>query len=105
MYRLLKILFQGALIMMTEKIEQVLQKGAKKSKTLQFAMQLPESGIRYSFSSTKPDQRFHSASVGKLMTGTLTFMAIEQGKLSLDAKVSGILKKGTSSCLLSFLSS
>lgn len=81
-------------MMMTEKIEQVLQKSAKKNKTLQFAMHLPESGTRYSFSSTKPDQRFHSASVGKLMTGTLIFMAIEQGKLSLDAKVAGILKKG-----------
>jgi len=81
-------------MLMTENIEQVLQKSAKKSKTLQFAMHLPESGTRYSFSSTKPDQRFHSASVGKLMTSTLIFMAIEQGKLSLDAKVAGILKIG-----------
>jgi hypothetical protein len=74
-------------MMLAEKIEQLLKKNAKKTKTLQFAMNLPLSGIRYSFSSTMPHQRFHSASVGKLMTSMLIFMAIEQKKLTLETKV------------------
>ncbi len=81
--------------MPTEKIEQLLKKNAKKTKTLQFAMNLPASGISYSFSSTTPNQRFHSASVGKLMTAALIFMAIEQGKLSLETRVDNILEKET----------
>lgn len=77
--------------MPTEKIEQLLKKSAKKAKTLQFAMNLPESGTRYSFSSTIPHQRFHSASAGKLMTVTLIFMAIEQEKLTLETRINSIL--------------
>lgn len=61
-------------------------------KTLQFAMNLPTAGISYSFSSTVPNQHFHSASAGKLMTTTLIFVAIEQKKLTLDTKVNSILK-------------
>jgi D-alanyl-D-alanine carboxypeptidase len=79
--------------MITEKIEQVLKKNAEKTKTLQFAMNLPASGINYSFSSTIPHQRFHSASVGKLMTATLIFMAIEEEKLALETRVNSILQK------------
>jgi len=61
-----------------------LTKISKKTKALQFAMNLPALGIDYSYSSTIPNQQFHSASVGKLMTETLGFMAIEQGKLNID---------------------
>ncbi len=75
----------------TEKIEALLTEHAEKTTTLQFAMNVPESGINYSFSSTVPNQRFHSASAGKLMTSTLIFMAIEQGKLTLETPISSIL--------------
>lgn len=74
------------------KLEQLLGKNARKLKTLQFAVYLPESGFSYEYSSTgKAKQRFHSASVGKLFTATLIFMAAEQGRLSLDDTAAGIL--------------
>ena len=38
----------------TERIEALLTEHAKKTKTLQFAMNVPASGIHYSFSSTVP---------------------------------------------------
>lgn len=66
--------------MLKERVEELLIKNSKKTKTLQFAMNLPALGVNYSFSSTLANQRFHSASVGKLMTATLIFVAIEQGK-------------------------
>lgn len=75
----------------TERIDALLTEYAKKAKTLQFAMNVPASGIRYSFSSTVPNQRFHSASAGKLMTSTLIFMAIDHGKLTLETPISSIL--------------
>jgi D-alanyl-D-alanine carboxypeptidase len=77
--------------MVTAKIESVLSKSARKTKTLQFAMHVPSLGIHYNYSNTVPHQKFHSASVGKLMTATLIFIAIEQGKLSLDTKINTIL--------------
>jgi len=57
-------------------------------------MELPSLGINYSYSSTMKNQLFHSASVGKLLTSTLVFMAIENGKLAIDARVKPILKPG-----------
>ncbi len=84
---------------MTEKIENLLQKEAAKAKTLQFAMNVPALGIHYSFSSTTPNQRFHSASAGKLMTTALIFMATEQEKLALDTRISSILEKEKLECL------
>lgn len=80
--------------MLNEQVEKRLKKEASKTETLQFAMNLPELGIRYSYSSTIPDQRFHSASVGKLMTSTLVFMAIEKGLITLDTPVKSILEPG-----------
>lgn len=82
---------QNAHLSPTERIEALLIEHAKKTKTLQFAMNLPESGTQYTFSSTVPNQRFHSASAGKLMTSTLIFMAIDQEKLTLDTPISDIL--------------
>jgi D-alanyl-D-alanine carboxypeptidase len=81
--------------MMTDKIEKILQKTAKKTKTLQFAMNIPTLGITYSYSGTTPNQHFHSASVGKLMTAALIFKAIEMEKLTLDSSIHTILKPGT----------
>ncbi|MDI9468987.1 MAG: serine hydrolase [Bacillota bacterium] len=81
--------------MPTAKIEDLLNKSAKKAKTLQFAMNLLTKGIQYSFSSTAAGQRFHSASAGKLMTATLIFMAIEQSRLTLETKAGSILDKET----------
>ncbi|MDP3447987.1 MAG: serine hydrolase domain-containing protein [Eubacteriales bacterium] len=78
--------------MLTKKMDDLLQKNVKKMKTLQFAMNLPSLGLRYRFSSTTPNQRFHSASVGKLMTATVIFAANEQGKLSLESRIHTILK-------------
>ena len=39
----------------------------------------------------KPDDRFHIASVTKIFTATAALMLIDDGKLSLDSKVSKIL--------------
>jgi len=80
--------------MLTAQIEKLLIKATNKTKTLQFAMNLTTLGVNYSYSNTIPNQQFHSASVGKLMTSTLIFIAIEQGKLSLDTRVKSILKQG-----------
>ena len=77
-----------------DQIEKILSKAAKKTKTLQFAMNLPVFDLSYSYSSTTLNQRFHSASVGKMMTATLVFKAIEQGKLTLDSRVKSILTPG-----------
>lgn len=82
---------ENARLTPTERIDALLTEHAKKTKTLQFAMNVPALGIRYSFSSTMPNQRFHSASAGKLMTSTLIFMTIDQGKLTLETPISSIL--------------
>lgn len=80
--------------MISEKIERLLYKEAETVKTLQFAMHLPSQGVNYTYSSSgQLDQRFHSASVGKLLTATLVFMAIEEGKISLDTRVQSVLGK------------
>ncbi len=80
--------------MLIQKVEKVLSKQATKAKTLQFAMSIPDHGINYSYSNTTHNQRFHSASVGKLMTSTLIFMAVEKGLLSLDTRVHTIFERG-----------
>lgn len=80
--------------MKTERIEKLLKKYAKKTKNLQFALQVPALGLEYDYSSTIPGQRFHSASIGKLMTAVVVFKAIEEGRLALDSKVRTILEPG-----------
>jgi D-alanyl-D-alanine carboxypeptidase len=80
--------------MITEKIEALLTKSAKKLKTLQFAMNIPQLGINYSYSTTIPSQRFHSASVGKLMTAVMIFKGMEQGELTLHTPITNLLQKG-----------
>lgn len=78
--------------MLENQIEKLLLKASKKTKTLQFAMKLPASGVTYCYSNTVPDQHFHSASVGKLMTATLVFMAVEQQKITLETPVYTMFK-------------
>lgn len=78
--------------MLVEKINEILLKQSTKTKTLQFAMKLPQENIDYSFSNTTPNQVFHTASVGKFMTTTLIFMAIEQGLISLETNINKLLE-------------
>lgn len=80
--------------MIQEQIEKLLMKTAKKTKTLQFSMHIPAINLDYSFSNTQENQRFHSASVGKLMTSTLIFKAIELGKITIDAHIINYLEPG-----------
>ena len=81
--------------MLVHQIDRLLDKEAKKLTTLQFAMHLPASNLDYHYSSTdNQHQAFHSASVGKLLTSTLVFIAIEKGWLTLDTRVQTILKPG-----------
>lgn len=81
--------------MLKEKLDALLLKESKRLRTLQFAMELPEQGFTYSFSDAAPDQRFHSASVGKLLTATLLFRAMEQGRIRGDDPVRPLLAPGT----------
>ncbi|KAF0092034.1 MAG: hypothetical protein FD141_218 [Fusobacteria bacterium] len=57
-------------------------------------MNLPSLGINYNYPNTLPKQHFHSASVGKMITSTLVFIAIEMDKLKLDTKIKEILEVG-----------
>lgn len=88
--------------MLESKLDKLLSKEAKKLKTLQFAMQIPELDFEYSYSSTVEDQQFHSASVGKIMTAALIFIAIEKGMIKLDTPINGILDSETISELFVF---
>ncbi len=79
--------------MLTDQIENIVSKAARKTKTLQFAVDIPSLGIEYAYSSTEQNQKFHSASVGKLMTATLIFIAAEQNILTLETRVADVLEK------------
>lgn len=75
------------------KLTKLLRKAATKVPTLQFALYLPKTETHLQFSSTQDmQQRFHSASVGKLVTACIIFKAIEANRLSLSTKVSTILE-------------
>lgn len=76
---------------MIQSIQKALDKGARKFPTLQFAMELPQEGISYGYSSTHPSQTFHSASTGKLFTTVLLYQAIEEGLCALDTPVKAVL--------------
>lgn len=80
--------------MLISRIEKLMEKTKRKTKTLQFGMDLPSLGISYYYSNTRQSQHFHSASVGKMMTSTLAFIAIEMEKIQLDTKISNILDEG-----------
>jgi D-alanyl-D-alanine carboxypeptidase len=78
--------------MLTNKIDTLLDQQAKKLKTLQFSMNIPLLNINYEYSSTSVQQKFHSASVGKLMTAVMIFKAIENDRLSLDSRIADYLE-------------
>lgn len=65
---------------------------SKSAPTLQVAVNIPSLKLNYNFSTTTIDQKFHSASVGKLVTSTLIFMLIEQNRIKLDTKINEILE-------------
>ena len=65
---------------------------SKSAPTLQVAVNIPSLKLNYNFSTTTIDQKFHSASVGKLVTSTLIFMLIEQNRIKLNTKVNEILE-------------
>ncbi|HHX03828.1 MAG TPA: beta-lactamase family protein [Tissierellia bacterium] len=81
--------------MIKTELEKLLSKHAKNFKTLQFGCHIPEMDIEYHYSSSDSNQLFHSASVGKLMTASLVFLAIEKGLLQLDSPISTILDRDT----------
>ena len=59
----------------------------KKVPTLQIYMESTRLETHYQYSSTHLNQRFHSASVGKVFCATLVMMAMEEGLLSLESKI------------------
>lgn len=77
--------------MLERQLKDYFAKQSQKLKTLQFAIEVPAIPFKFVYSNTTPDQHFHSASVGKMLTATLIFIAIEQNKLSLDTDLFDIL--------------
>ena len=63
----------------------------KKVPTLQIYMESPRKQLTYEYSSTHKNQRFHSASIGKVFCATLIFMAIDEDLFKLESKISDIL--------------
>lgn len=74
-------------MILTDNAEKFLNKWAKKTNTLQFAINLSNHPFDYECSTSSNSQKFYSASVGKLVTTTLIFMALEDDKISLDTKI------------------
>ncbi|KIM11546.1 MAG: hypothetical protein KU37_04905 [Sulfuricurvum sp. PC08-66] len=69
-------------------IDKQIHHAASKFKTLQVAIDAPSLQLQYAL---KSEQRFHSASAGKLMTSVLIMRAVERGKTTLETKVTSIL--------------
>lgn len=67
---------------------------AKVAPTLQVSINIPSLKLDYHYSTTVVNQKFHSASVGKLFTATLIFILIEQKAISLDTKIKSIINNG-----------
>jgi len=88
-------LMRGAIMdRLIKKIDTQSKLITKSAPTLQVAINIPNLKLNYNFSTTSIDQKFHSASVGKLVTSTLLFILIEQNKLSLETKISQIINDG-----------
>ena len=79
--------------MLKTELEKLFNNNAKSFKTLQFGCQIPGMDMAYHYSDSGRKQLFHSASVGKLMTASLIFLAIEKELLRLDSAISSILDK------------
>lgn len=73
------------------KIDNLVKKYAKKTRTLQVEFDIPSLDINYTYSSTKTDQKYHSASVGKVFAATLVLKAIEDMDVDLTTKIHTIL--------------
>jgi D-alanyl-D-alanine carboxypeptidase len=67
--------------------DQYFDKVKNKVPTLQIYMESPRKNIVYQYADTYSDQRYHSASIGKLFCATLVFMAIEEKLCSLETKI------------------
>jgi D-alanyl-D-alanine carboxypeptidase len=80
---------------LNELLQQTCQKYAKKLHNLQVEIHHAKLERPLIFSSTKPGQKFHSASVGKIMTAVVIIRLIEDKKLAWDSKVSDILDADT----------
>lgn len=74
-----------------EKIDALVKKYAKKTRTLQVEFDISSLGVHYTYSSTKPNQKYHSASVGKIFAATLMLKAIEEMDVDLTTKIHTIL--------------
>jgi D-alanyl-D-alanine carboxypeptidase len=67
---------------------------AKAAPTLQVSINVPSLKLDYHHSSSIINQKFHSASVGKLFTATLIFILLEQNLLKLDSKIKDFINDG-----------
>lgn len=74
-----------------ERLDQYFKRIEKQVPTLQVLLESPQTNIAYQYSSTNLDQKFHSASVGKVFCATLIFQAIDLKLLALDQKICTIL--------------
>jgi D-alanyl-D-alanine carboxypeptidase len=75
-----------------ESLKTYLDKIAKKVPTLQVHLESKNKNILYRYSSHEENQRFHSASVGKVFCATLIMMAIEEQKINLDTNISTLIE-------------
>ncbi len=77
-----------------QKISDILKSFEKKAKTLQVYIESDVLSNPIIHESTHLNQKFHSASVGKLMTTTLMVQSIENNLLSWDQTIHGFFEKG-----------
>ena len=74
-------------------LDKVVRKHAKKASTLQFQVTEHLTNNTYVFSTTHVNQKFHSASVGKVFCAVLVMKDIESKRLTLDQKITTILEE------------
>lgn len=65
----------------------------KKVPTLQIQFESKRKNMSYQYSSTSSNQRFHSASIGKVFCATLIMMAVEENLIKKDTKIHKLLEK------------
>lgn len=76
------------------KLRKVIKKYSKKFPSLQVLIKSDLLEDPLSFSSSVPNQQFHSASVGKMMTAIVIVQAIEKGLINWDTLVKNVLDDG-----------